>query len=171
MLQLSATLLNKAILSLRTGSPVANVQSVIVNPNNLKIEGFYCQDKFSKEQLILLVQDIREILPQGFVVNDHDVLVEEEDLVRLKDVLELNFSVINKQVVTIDKQKVGKVSDYAAETSSMYIQKLYVSRSIFKSLSTGTLSIDRSQINEITPTKIIINELAAKSADPLAVTA
>src|ERR1700691_355843 len=116
MLQLSATLLNKAVLSLRTGSPVANVQSVIVNPNNLKIEGFYCQDKFSKEMLILLVQDIREILPQGFVV-------EEEDLVRLKDVLELNFSVINKQVVTIDKQKVGKVSDYAAETNSMYIQK------------------------------------------------
>ncbi|MFI5271194.1 MAG: hypothetical protein ACHQT9_04075 [Candidatus Saccharimonadales bacterium] len=171
MLQLSATLLNKAVLSLRTGSPVANVQSVIVNPNNLKIEGFYCQDKFSKEILILLVQDIREILPQGFVVNDHDVLVEEEDLVRLKDVLELNFNVINKQVVTIDKQKVGKVSDYAAETTSMYIQKLYVSRSIFKSLSNGTLSIDRSQINEITPSKIIINELAAKSADPLTVTA
>jgi hypothetical protein len=35
-----------------------------------------------------------------------------------------------------------------------------VTRSIFKSLGSGSLSIDRSQIQEITPTKIIITELA-----------
>lgn len=171
MLQLSSTLLKKSVLSLRTGSPIATVSSAIINPNNLKIEGFYCEDKFSKAQLILLYQDIRDVLPQGFVVNDHDVLVEPEDLVRLKEVLDLGFDLINKPVVTIDKQKVGKVSDYATETTTMFVQKLYVSRSILKSLSTGTLSVDRSQINEITPNRIIINELLNKSAEPAAVTA
>lgn len=104
-------------------------------------------------------------MPQGFVVDDHAVLVEAKDLPRLKDILELDFSLIGKQVVTIDKEKVGKVSDYATEVNSMYIQKLYVSRSILKSLSTGTLSIDRSQINEITPTRIIINELLKKTPE------
>jgi sporulation protein YlmC with PRC-barrel domain len=110
-------------------------------------------------------------LPQGFVVNDHDVLVESDDLVRLKKVIELDFQLINKQVVTVAKQKVGKVSDYATEMSTMTIQKIYVSRSILKSLSTGTLSIDRSQINEITPSKIIINELTKKSPVPAAIAA
>jgi sporulation protein YlmC with PRC-barrel domain len=166
MLQLSTSLLKRSILSLRTGSPVATVRAPIINPNNLKIEGFYCEDRFSKQELVLLCQDIRDMLPQGFIVNDHDVLVEPDDLVRLQEIMELDFQLIDKQVVTVDKEKVGKVSDYATETSSMYIQKIYVSRSILKSLSTGTLSIDRSQINEITPKRIIINELLKKAPAP-----
>ena len=171
MLQLSNALLKRSVLSLRTSSPVATVRAPIINPNNLKIEGFYCTDRFSKQELVLLCQDIRDILAQGFVVNDHDVLVEPEELIRLKEVMDLDFNLIGKQVVTVDKEKVGKVSDYATETSSMFVQKIYVSRSLLKSFSTGTLSIDRSQINEITPRRIIINELMKKSPVPAAITA
>lgn len=160
MLQLSASLLtNKSVLSLRTGSPIATITTPIINPNNLKIEGFYCQDRRDKKQLILLYQDIRDMLPQGYVVNDHEVLSEAHDLVRLKQVLDLNFELIGKQVVTTSKEKVGKVNDYAADTETMFIQKIYVAQSIMKSFTGGSLSIDRTQINEITPRRIIINDL------------
>lgn len=157
-------------MSLRTGTPVATTIGTIFNPNNLKVEGFYVEDSFDKSRLILLYQDIREILPQGFVVNDHDVLAEPGELVRLKDILNLKFELIGKQVVTLSKEKVGKVSDYAVETETMYVQKLYVSQSILKSLTGGSLSIDRTQINEITPRRIIINELieAAPATAPAA---
>ncbi|HSW36849.1 MAG TPA: hypothetical protein VLG37_00585 [Candidatus Saccharimonadales bacterium] len=166
MLQLSGSLLNKSVLSLRTGLPIATVTSTIFNPNNLKIEGFYCQDRFNKQELILLYQDIRDTLPQGFVVNDHDVLSEPEELVRLKDVLDLRFELIGKQVETVSHQKVGKVSDYAVEMTTMYVQKIYVSQSILKSFTGGNLSIDRSQVQEITPKRIIINDLLEKSPVP-----
>lgn len=166
MLQLSASLLNKSVLSLRTGTPVASIIGPIINPDNLKIEGFYCEDRFDKRQLILLYQDIRDMLPQGYVINDHDVLVEPEELVRLKKVLDLDFQIIGKQVVTVGKEKVGKVNDYATETETMFIQKIYVSQSILKSLAGGSLSIDRSQVNEITPRSIIINELLKNAPIP-----
>ena len=117
------------------------------------------QDRFSKQLLVLLYQDIRDLLPQGYVVNDHDVLVEPEELVRLKDVLDLGFELIGKQVVTTGKQRVGKVSDYATETESMFIQKIYVAQSLMKSFTGGSLSVDRSQVNEVTPKRIIINDL------------
>lgn len=168
MLQLSGRLLNMSVLSLRTGTTIATVTGPIINPNNLKIEGFYCQDKFSKKELVLLYQDIRDMMPQGYVVNDHDVLTEPEDLVRLKDVLKLNFELINKQVVTVGKQKVGKVSDYATETETMFIQKIYVAQSVLKSFTGGSLSIDRSQVNEVTPRRIIINDLLENSPVPAA---
>jgi sporulation protein YlmC with PRC-barrel domain len=163
MLQLSASLLNKSVLSLRTSSPIATITGPIINPDNLKIEGFYCQDRFDKRQLVLLFQDIRDVLPQGYVVNDHDVLAEPEELIRLQKVMELDFELIGKPVVTLDKEKVGKVSDYATETGTMYVQKLYVSQSIIKSLTGGSLSIDRSQVQEITPRRIIISELIKKA--------
>ncbi len=171
MLKLSGgLLLNKSVLSLRTGTPIATIMAPIINPNNLKIEGFYCQDRYERKTLILLYQDIRDMLKQGFVVNDHDVLAEPEELIRLQKVLELDFDLIGKPVVTVSKQKVGKVIDYATETETMYIQKVYVSQSLLKSFTGGSLSVDRTQINEITPRRIIINDLlkGAPAAAPAA---
>lgn len=159
MLQLSESLLNKPVMSLRTGQQVATAISPIINPNNLKIEGFYCNDRFDKEELVLICQDIRDILPQGFVIDDHDVLTAPDELVRLKDTMRLGFKLIGKPVVTVNRERIGKVSDFATEMETMYIQKLYVSRSVLKSFTGGSLGVDRNQINEITDRKIIINEL------------
>jgi hypothetical protein len=138
---------------------VATILQPIFNPNNLKIEGFYCQDRFSKENLVLLYQDIRDIIPQGFVINDHDVLVGADELVRLKKIIEIDFELTGKIVETVSKEKIGKVSDYAVESQSMFVKKLYVSQSLLKSFTGGSLSVDRTQIQEITPTKIVISEL------------
>jgi sporulation protein YlmC with PRC-barrel domain len=159
MLQLSGTLLNRPVMSLRAGTQIATTIAPIFNPNNLKIEGFYCNDRHNNKQLIMLYQDIRDMIPQGFVVDDHDNLSEPEELVRLKDIMDLHFDLIGKQVYTVSKQKVGKVSDYAVETSTMYVQKLYASQSMLKSFTGGSLSIDRTQIQEITTKRIIINDL------------
>lgn len=159
MLVLSHDLANKKVLSLRVNTPIASVVAPIINPDDLKVEGFYCQDNYSKNHLILLCQDIRETLPRGYIVNDHDALVNKEDLVRLKGVLDLNYEPINKQVETISGHKIGKVTDYATEIESMYIQKLYVAKPLYKNFTGGSLIVDRSQINEITPNRIVINDL------------
>ena len=158
MLQLSSTLLNQSVLSLRTGGVVATAVEPIINPNNLKVEGFYCDDKFDKKQLILLTQDIRDRVERGFVINDHEVLVEPEELIRLEKVLKLRFVLIGKPVVTVNKQRLGKINDYAVDDVAMYVQKIYVGQSIIKSFTGGNLSIDRSQIVEITDRKIVVQE-------------
>jgi sporulation protein YlmC with PRC-barrel domain len=163
MLQLSANFSDKYVLSLRTGSSVAKVLSPIFNPDNLKIEGFVCEDRFSKSKLILLCQDIRDSAPKGYFVNDHEVLCEPGELIRLKKIMDIAFDPINKQVVTVSKVKVGKVVDYAYDTGSMYVHKLYVSQSLLKSFTGGSLSVDRNQIQEITPRRIVINDLEKKA--------
>lgn len=152
--------MHRPVLSLRSGGPVATTTAAIINPNNLKIEGFYCQDSLNrKDQLILVYQDIRDIIPKGFIINDHEVLAEPGELVRLKDILALKFELIGKPVVTVNKEKVGKVADFAAETETMFIQKIYVSQPLLKSFTGGSLSVDRTQIVEITNRRIIIQEL------------
>ncbi len=156
---LSQSLLNKPVMSLRTGGRIGTVTQPIINPNNLKIEGFYCQDSVDKKlQLILLSQDIRDILPVGIVVNDHDVLAHPEDLIRLRETLRVNFELLGKTVVTTSKQRLGKVSDFSTELGDLYIQKIYVSQSIIKSVTGGNLGVDRNQIVEITNRKIVIQD-------------
>lgn len=171
MLRLSEAILDRPVLSLRTGQQVAIAHEPIINPNNLKIEGFYCTDRFTKEELVLLYQDIRDVLPQGFVVNDHDVLAPPEDLVRLKKILDIGFTLIGKPVETISKRKVGKVTDYATELETMYVQKIYISQGVLKGLMGGNLGVERNQINEITSRKIIINELLKGTPATAGVTA
>lgn len=159
MLLLSNDLLNKQVLSLRTNAAIADITGLIINPDNLKVEAFYCRDYYAKAELVLVTQDIREVSAHGYIINDHEQLTKVEDLVRLKEVIGINFSLIGKQVDTISKAKIGKVADYATEVDSMFIQKIYVSQPLYKSVTGGSLVIDRSQINEITPKRIIINDL------------
>ena len=162
MLQLSSMLINRPVLSLRTGTEVATALAPIINPGTLKIEGFFCHDSRSREQLILVSQDVRDIMSQGIVINDHDVLVQPEELVRLKSVMQVNFVLLGKSVVTAGGTKLGKVGDYSVDITNMYIQKIYVVQSIFKSFSSSNLGIDRSQIVEITDKKIVVSELMHK---------
>lgn len=171
MLQLSAYLYNCPILSLRSGGKVATTVMPIINPKYLKIEGFYCEDSQDHTQLVLLSQDVREYSKKGLIIDDHAVLADPEDLVRLHDILELDFQLLKKSVETTGKDKIGKVNDYAVETTTMYIQKLYVSRPLWQNLAGGTLSVDRSQIVEVTSKRIIINDLLEPTSEPAAAVA
>lgn len=158
MLTLGLSLAGKKVLSLRTGGPLGEVIEPIINPNNLKVEGWFVNDRFHKRRSILLSSEIRDILPQGFVVNDQEALSDPDDLVRLKEILKTHFELIGKHVMTTRKVRLGKVTDFAVEKDQAYIQKLYVMPSGLKSLAGGGNIIDRSQIVEITSRHIVVKE-------------
>ncbi len=171
MLKLSKHIHNLPVMSLRTGGRVATALQPIINPHNLQIEGWRCEDSFSKDELILLKQDVRDFVAKGIAVDDHDVLAEAKDLVRLQEVLELGFELMGKHVVTHRRRKLGKVTDYALDPLTMKIQKLYVSRPVYRSLTEGQLMIDRSQIVEITPSRVVVRDtdvlVEAPASQPL----
>lgn len=160
-------------MSLQDGSIIGVTTGFLINPNNLKIEGLFCASKNSKKgnEVVLLTQDIRDFVPQGIAVNDHESMTDPSDLVRLKEYINLRFDPVGKKVITLAKDSLGKVTDYAIDEQSFYIQKLYASQSLLTSLSGGNLSIDRSQINEITDKKIIIKDINAKIPSGAAIAA
>lgn len=157
MLKLSASIMNLPILSLRSGGQIGLATAPFINPHNLKILGWWCESKLTKEHLILLIEDVREITPQGIVVDDNDSLVEQGDLTRHKEIIEAQFQPIDK-VVKTKHRKLGKVSDYSYN-DGMFIQKLYVNRPLTSLFSNdATLIIDRTQIVEITDHYILVKD-------------
>ncbi len=170
MLQLSKALSNIPVMSLRTGGRVATALKPIINPNNLKIEGWYCEDRFDKHTLILLSQDVRDIVPQGIAVNDYENLVESGELVRMRKILETNFELLGKAVYTDTNRRLGKVNDYALDAGNYFIHKFYVTQPVYRNLSGGQLSIDRSQIVEITNKRITVRDVDEKVGAPVTVT-
>ena len=97
MLVLSKMILQRPVMSLRTSSQVATAMQAIINPNNLRIEGFFCVDSLERnKQLVLLHKDIRDVLTAGLIIDDHADLAEPEDLIRLKKTIDLHFEIIGK---------------------------------------------------------------------------
>ena len=169
MQRLSASYINRSILSLRTGGQIGVAISPIINPNTLKIEGWYSTDSYEKGEFILLSQEIRDLISKGLVVNDHDALTNPDDVVRLKDIIDIKFDLIGKGVTTETGKKLGKITDYAVNDETYFVQKLYVNPSLLRGLTQEQLIIDRTQIVEITDKKIIVSDptIKAGATNPL----
>lgn len=163
MLKLSASITNVAVLSLRTGTAIGQTSRTIINPNNLKVEGWFVSDRYNNKELVLTAGDVREISGDGIIIDDYEVLSEPSELIRLKDIIKIDFKLVDKPVTTEAGKRLGKVADFAVESDSLIIKKLYVAQNLIKNFSGGTLNIDRTQIIEITDRRIIVAEPTEKA--------
>jgi hypothetical protein len=162
MLKLSKSLRQQPVMSLRTGTPIATALEPVINPHNLKIIGGWCKSRGSSKQEILLAEDVREIMPSGLAVNDEEALSQPEDLIRHREILDIRFQLIDKLVKT-RRKKLGKVSDYSYDDKGLFVQKLYVARSLIKVFTTeDTLIIDRTQIIEVSDHYILVRDTDLK---------
>lgn len=161
MLKLSQSLYKIPIISLRTGGQIGSALKPIFNPNNLKIVGWYAQTIYAGGTHVLPSDEIREIVQKGIAVNDYDAITDASELVRMQQVLKIDFQLIGKSVVTESKKRLGKVEDYAADLDSFYVQRLYVAPQLVKAFTRDQLIVSRGQILEITDKKIIVKDIEA----------
>lgn len=158
MLIYGSDLENRSILSLHTGYPIAQINSAIINPYNLNIIAFNLKGARldQSDDSYLLVSSIREISPIGFIVDSSDEIVNSNDVIKLKEILNLNFNLINLKVVSKDGAKLGRVSNFIINISSMTIEQLVVSRPALKALLDPELIIHRSKIIDISNEQITV---------------
>lgn len=172
MLRVSNSFYDRAILSLRTGGKIGIADAPVINPNNLKIEGWYARDVSQKGDFVLPFGEVRDFITKGLVVNDHDSITSPDDLIRLKPILDIKFELIGKSVVTESNKKLGKVIDYAVD-DGFYIQRIYVNPPLLRGLSGEQLLIGRTEIVEITDKQLTVSDATVKvdNATPLKVNA
>lgn len=157
MLHLSVSLQNLPLGSLRVGSIVGEAVSPIINPHNLKVEGWHALLQNSNTPRIVTVTDIRDFSTKGIVINDAHDLLEPKEHIRLQKVLRLEYRLVNKPVYA-GKSRIGKVSDYAVDSDTFFITKLYVRPSLFKGLAGGQQVVDRSQVVKLTHNAVFLKE-------------
>lgn len=157
MLVLNSHIQNIPVMSLQSGASLGSTSEPIIDPRKLQIVAFKVVGPRILEPSVLHTIDIRELGPLGFIVDGADnVMALDEDLVRLQDIIKLDFHLIGKSVIDESKKKLGKVLEYTLETESFLIQKIHVSQSVFKNFKNSNLIIHRAQIVEITDREIIV---------------
>lgn len=168
MLILKEQLFDSPIVSLQTGGVLAAIDSAIIDPRQLHIVAFYCKGpRLSHTPAVLHTNDIREVSNLGLLIDSDENIMSPEDLVRLQQVTALKFKLDDKEVVDDKGKKIGKVETYAIETNTFFVIKLHVRPSLLHGFNITNRIIDRSQIVEITDTKIVVRAPTIKAKQPL----
>lgn len=156
MLIEGSKLLKYPILSLHTASRIAEVKGLVVDPNFLKVVAFEISAVSSKQSLFLEASSVREFSKMGMIVDSDEEFVEKDDVIKLKETIDLGFSLDNMKVVSKKKAMLGRIEDFIINTEDFQIMQLVVKRPIYKALIDPELVIGRSDIHEINDSEIIV---------------
>lgn len=156
MLIEGSKLLKYPILSLHTASRIAEVKGLVIDPNFLKVVAFEISATSSRQSLFLEASSVREFSKMGMIVDSDEEFVEKDDVIKLKETIDLGFSLDNMKVVSKKKAMLGRIEDFIVNTEDFQIMQLIVKRPIYKALIDPELVIGRSDIHEINDSEIII---------------
>jgi sporulation protein YlmC with PRC-barrel domain len=155
-------------MSLQTGSKLANTLRPIIDPSNLRVIAYEIEGPLLTESpSFLRTDDIREYGRLGMIIDGTDELIGLNDVIKIKEVYGLNFSLVGLNVIDNHKQKLGKVTDYTLDTGDFLIQQLNVRRGFLRGITDTGLLINRSQIIEVNDTTVIVRAPSVKSAEPV----
>ena len=156
MLIEGSKLLKYPILSLHTASRIAEVKGLVIDPNFLKVVAFEISAVSSKQRLFLEASSVREFSKMGMIVDSDEEFVEKDDVIKLKETIDLGFSLDNMKVFSKKKAMLGRIEDFIINTEYFQIMQLIVKRPIYKALIDPELVIGRSDIHEINDSEIIV---------------
>lgn len=160
MLVNASTLIGCPVLSLHVGGRIANISQLYIDPNTLKLLAVRLEGLIDKEIEgdILPVESIREFSQLGVIIDSADEIVSDETVIKIRDILKLNFALPGLKVVTQKKSKIGKVIDFTLDISTWDVYQLIVQRPALKAFFDPELTIPRQSIIEVNDYQVIIKD-------------
>ena len=157
MLLPSTRFIDTPVMSLQTGSELGRTVRPIINPRELSIVAFELHGiNLDFDPSLLRINDIREIGPMGIIIDSSDELISVSDVIKIKEIYELNFELVGLKVIDDKKRNVGKVTGFTLDASSFFIQQLQVKRPLLKSFGDTEFLIHRSQVVKITDDYLVV---------------
>lgn len=157
------------VMSLQTGSELARTSRAIIDPYSLAIVAYELTGPLlSPDTSLLRIADIREIGPLGMIIDSVDELISPSDVIKIKEIYELDFELVNVKVINEKKRAVGRVIGYTLEAGNFVIQQLRVKRPLLQSLGDTELLIHRSQIVKVTNSHITVKAATVRHTKPIA---
>lgn len=160
MLVTSGKLIDTPVISVQSTGSIGTVASIIMDPTTLKILAFRLSGPLLKKSTadILTVSSIREYSHLGIIVDSIDELVSSDDVVKISEVLSLNFNLIGLKVESKKGSHLGRVNDFTVTPDDFAVQQIIVKRPLMKSFLDPELTIPRHEIVEVTDYKLIVKD-------------
>jgi sporulation protein YlmC with PRC-barrel domain len=98
----------------------------------------------------------------GVIVDSAENIMSPEGMVRLGEVISYNFTLDGIQVYDDRKRKLGRVENYTLDPEIFDVQQLYLKPTLMQSLSISSLTVNRSQIIDVSNDRIVVKTPTVK---------
>jgi sporulation protein YlmC with PRC-barrel domain len=170
MNRFASSFIGKPVVLAREQALIGIVEDLVINPDNGLFVGILLKEGFGKKMTkVVASKDIMEANSKFIIIKGLSAVGEKDEIVRIKDILDKDISIIGNQVYTIRNQYLGKVYDYTIETLTSSLSKIYVKPTLFHSLSTDFI-ISSQQIIAIEKKRIIVEDGAINNKKPIKLT-
>jgi len=135
-------------------SKIAEIEKILVDPNGGNVLGFLVRPGgfFSLRKVISTV-DIREWDPNGIVTETIDNLVVEDEIVRIKEVLDQDIDLFTMKAKTKSGKKLGAIEDFLIDTATTCVIKYYL-----KDLVSGSRVFPADKVIKIEKNTIVFED-------------
>ena len=150
-------------MSLQTGTRLGTIDEAIIDPRQLRVLAYYVDGpNLDVRPSIIRIEDIREIGEVGFIIDSSDDITPPSDIIRLQEIIELEFEITGLKVIDEKNHNLGHVLDYNIDSGSFEIRQIRVKPPITKLLGLSELVIHRDQVVKITNDRIIVKSTATQ---------
>ena len=165
MLMLNSKIETTPVMGLQTGSQLATVGEALIDPANLQIVAYNLENNsYSNEPMFVRIAELRELSRVGFIVDSGEDFILQSDVIKIRDLIELDFHLIGMKVIDEDGNNLGKIIDFAFSFLDFRVQQIIVKRPLFRSFNTPELTIHRNQITMIDNEKITVKSETEKKS-------
>ena len=158
MLKSAKSFLNTPVVSLYNSTKIGSLLDFVVEPNTGKIIGIVAAQSgiFKKKAMVISATDIREISKKVLIVDSEDVLVSQEEIIKIDEILKSGIKILDNKVFTEGGKYLGRVSDFLID-EFFYISKIQVRPSLVNVLETEIIIL-RESILKVTKDKIVVSD-------------
>ena len=136
---------NSPVGSFDEGGLIGTIRQVVIDKDDAKVIGFAIKLSgiFSPVR-VASIQDVVDIDQAGVVLRSAESLVDKDEVVRISQILKLNFKLMGLKAFSKEGKYLGRVYDALVDSNTGDIMRIYV-KHLF-----ADYVFERSQIDEIT---------------------
>ena len=154
MERLYSKIVGMPVFSPESVQPIYIARDMVVDPDSGKVVAIVVD---SARGLIITPMDIVS-LKHGILIRRKDDVVEMEDVLRVKDIVEDGRELMGKNVETENGERLGKVVDLAIDAKSLILNKIHTARSILGIVHHNPRIIPAKNIVEVLEDKVIVKD-------------
>lgn len=122
------------VAAIDTETKIGEIAQIVIDPENGRILGFLIKTGgILSPTLALSIVDIKEWDPNGIVTESLDNLVNPDEIVRIKNVLDKKIDFLKMSAKTESGKGLGMVEDLLIDTDTEIVAKYYLKDILGKS--------------------------------------
>lgn len=162
MNRLASEIIGRGVIVRQETVLIGHIQEIVINPEDGRLAGLIIKEGFGKGKLKAVAEKDMLGLNEKFVlISSYNALGDLDEIVRIKNILDLGIKIKNCKVQTISGIVLGKTVDYSVDFKLGKLSRLYVNPKNWRKITRQHI-IDSKCIIRIEKDKIIVDDTCLK---------